>query len=309
LWERFHDPEALKWIAQNLAEGTDRQKARWDYYTETQSPEYADAARFLAEDKLLSSLNRGRYAWLYFNTLPADAKKANEAGKFLDQAIAAGVSEAVMYRQQIQQIAESRVAAESVREAASQFTLAASRIDRLIEKVGAQKIEKDGQLDVAAYEKKIYSLNALLEEIRKNQGAASLEPQQGNIHWWSFTTWETAVGLKARHSPFSTRSPGSIDITPEALEDLNSAVELGNLDAKARLASILAGTNPVKPGAINLEKAAQLAGEVYKFGKSGQTEARLVLRHLLNTSTKSRQTASAVLKSMDIDSSEILGRN
>ncbi len=309
LWERFHDPEALKWIAQNLAEGTEKQKARWDYYTETQSPEFADAAKFLAEDKLLSSLNRGRYAWLYFNTLPAESRKAKDNGKFLDQAITAGVSEAVIYRQQVQQVEESRIAAESVREAASQFTLAATRIDRLIEKVGAQKIEKDGKLDVAAYEQKIASLNELLEETRKSQGAASLEPQQGNIHWWSFTTWETAVGLKARNSPFSTRSPGSINITPQAMEDLTSAAKLGNLDAKARLASILAGTNPVKPRSTDLEKAAQLAGEVYKSGKTGQTEARLVLRHLLNTSTKSRQTATAVLKSMDIDTAEILGRN
>jgi serine/threonine protein kinase len=310
LWERFHDPEALKWLAENLAEGTDRQKARWDYYTETQKPEYADAARFLAEDKQLSSMNRGRYAWLYFNTLPAESrKKANDAGKFLDQAIAAGISEAVMYRQQVQQVEESRIAAESVKEAASQFMLAASRIDRLIEKVGAQKIEKDGQLDVAAYQQKIASLHSLLEETRQSPGAASLEPQQGNIHWWSFTTWETAVGLKARNSPFSSRSPGSINITPEAMENLTSAVNLGNLDAKARLASILAGTNPVKPRSINLEKAAQLAGEVCKSGKSGQTEARLVLRHLLNTSTKSRQTTTAVLKSLDIDPSQILGES
>lgn len=305
LWERYHVPEALKWLADNHPEGIAKQKLRWEYYRETEFPEYANAAKILSTHPQLSEKEKARYAWMHFETLPLSERDSNEAKALLTQAIESRINEAVVYRDRSRQIEASRKAAETAKQAAIEAVAAAKRIDIGLKEIVAQKIERDGKLDVQAYEEKMARFAKLLEEVENSGNADRLPGQRSTIFWKRFITWEEATGLKSRHTPYAGRSDITTLIAPDAFNDLSTAATLGNQDAKARLASILAGANPVKPPEKNVEKAAQLAGEVYQSGGIGRTEAKLVLRHLLRGSDDMQVKASAVLRSMKIDSDQI----
>ncbi|MDF1813599.1 MAG: serine/threonine-protein kinase [Verrucomicrobiales bacterium] len=306
LWDRFNLVEALQFTADHLPEGTEKQKYRWEYYSETQDPGYADAARRLAESDQLSARDRGRYAWRFFETLPLKQRETEAARLMLAQAIDSEVNEAVVYRERSNQIEESRKAAEAAKQAALEAIAAAKRIDNGLKEIAAKSIERDGMLDKEAYNKKMAELSALIAETEKVKKSARIELQKSSIYWRKFITWEEATGLQARRTPYTGRANVTKQIDPTAYSDLEEAAKLGNLDAKARLASILAGANPVKPPSPDIEKAAQLAGEVYQSDGVGRTEAKLVLRHLLKGDREVKRKASRILESMNIDSTSVM---